>query len=336
MTQKIDVRIQKSEIPIIWIDTSIINLMTQWKYGLGKLEKTQENRISKLYNSIHGAVSKGKLICPLAEQEGEVWVERNKWLNTIHSLALGIETEALFTIQHNQLRKFMMAYVKDERIVTLNYTDAFHTDPVSELREILKQPFFVSTRHPILFGEEYQKNTKIKVFNAMEQQRKNNIEQNIKFQEQLEKEYTGEFEALLVLKQRCLLNNFRDDNDFLNSTCGTIDLQQRLMYWENLTGKANDYEGLLTFFRSEYHKQMPYTNISCNIFAKLMTDKQPIRSGDTMDVKHAATLLPFADIYITDKAMSAFLRKRKFDTQYQTIVGYIGDEEIIDNFFTRL
>lgn len=230
----------------------------------------------------------------------------------------------------------MSSYVNNEKVVSLDYTDAFYTDPVSELREILKQPFFVSTRHPILFGEEYQKNIKKELYNAMEQQRKKNNEQNIKFQEQLEKEFTGEFEALLVLKRRCLLNDFRDDNDLLNSTCGAIDLQQRLMYWESLTGKANDYGGLLDFFKSEYHKAMPYTNISCNIFAKLMTDKQPIRSGDTMDVKHAATLLPFANIYITDKAMSTFLKKRKFDKQYNTIVGYIGDEEIITNFFTKL
>lgn len=39
MTDKIQVKIRKSEIPIIWIDTSIINLMTQWKYGLGELDK---------------------------------------------------------------------------------------------------------------------------------------------------------------------------------------------------------------------------------------------------------------------------------------------------------
>lgn len=335
MADKIRVNIRKSEIPIIWIDTSIINHMTQLKHGLGKLDKLQKSRISKLYDLIHSAVSKGLLICPLAEQEAEVWIERNKWLDTIHSLSLGIETDALHTIQRTQERKFMSAYVRNEKYISLDYTDAFQSDPVSELRDILKQPFFVSVRHPILFGEEYQKMSKKRLYQAMEDQRIKNNEKNVQFKEQLEKELVGEFEALVALKMIFIENTNLDDYDLLNTTCGAIDCQQHLAYWEILTEKSNDYSGLINFFRSEYHKSMPFTNISYTIFAQLMTDRQPIRSGDTMDANHAATLLPFSDIFIIDKAMRTFLKKRNFDAQCNTIVCYIGDEKEIEEFFVN-
>lgn len=336
MADKIEIKIIKSEIPIIWIDTSIINLMTQWKFKLGRLDRIQEERVSRLYNSIYNNIKKGRLICPLAEQEGEVWVERDKWLDTIQSLSLGIETEALLSIQNNQMHRFMKAYVNNEKTVTLNYNDAFDSDPVSELKDILKSPFFVSVRHPILFGEEYQKNLKKNIYKAMEEQRKKNIGSKVTFEQQLEQEYIGELQALFILQKRFLLNQFKDDDDQLNAICGTINLNQQLMLWKSLTGKALDYNGLIGFYKSNYHKSMPFTNILCNLYAKLMTDKQPIRSGDVMDIKHASTLLPFFDIFITDKAMSTILKQRNFNGEYKTTVCYIGDTDIIDEFFSAL
>ena len=91
MPEQITVKIIKSEVPIVWLDTSIINVMTQWKHDLCKIDDVQKERISGLYNAIYENTRKGKLICPLAEQEEEVWIERNKWLNIIHSISLGIE-----------------------------------------------------------------------------------------------------------------------------------------------------------------------------------------------------------------------------------------------------
>ena len=121
MTEQIDVEIIKSEIPIIWIDTSIINLMTQWKYDLCRIDSVQKERISHLYNAIYNNVRNGRLICPLAEQEGEVWIERDKWLDTIQGLSLGMETHALYSIQVNQQYLFMKAYVNAEAKISLKY-----------------------------------------------------------------------------------------------------------------------------------------------------------------------------------------------------------------------
>lgn len=310
--------------------------MTQWKYKLGKLDNIQTARIKNLYNAIYDNARKGRLICPLAEQEAEVWIERDKWIDTIHSLSFGIQTHVLHSIQHNQLQHFMKSYIDNTKEVTLKYTDAFHSDPVRELRDTLKRPFFVTTKRDILFGKEYQKNLKQNLHLALEKQRKENVQSKVTFEKQLEMEYIGELDALFILQRQFLSGRFENENDEMNAFSGMIDLNQRLLFWKKLTGKALDFEGMISFHKSSHHKSMPYTNISCNLYAHIMTDKQEIRSGDLMDIKHAATLLPFSDLYITDKAMSTFLNKRNFNKLYNTTICYIGDTEVIEGFFSKL
>jgi hypothetical protein len=68
----------------------------------------------------------------------------------------------------------------------------------------------------------------------------------------------------------------------------------------------------------------------------MMTDKQPIRSGDPMDIKHIYTLMPYSDLFITDKAMSAFLKSKEYDKKYNTQVCYIGDNDQMKDFFQNL
>ena len=330
------VKIIKSEIPIIWIDTSIITVMTQWKNDLCRLDSVKEERISKLYNQIYDNTRKGKLICPLADQEQEIWIERDKWLDTINTLSLGIESLALQSIQDNQLCIFMKSFIKNEQEIILSYKNAFHSDPASELKEALTERFIITVNKPVLFGEDYQRSLKAKIHNALNDLREINVKSNVSFEEQLEKECLGELEALISLQKQFLSGQFKNDEERNNATWGSINLNMQLEMWESISGKSLDFSGLIGFYKSSYNRGMPYTNLSSNLFAHSMTDKQPIRSGDMMDIQHISTLMPFSNIFITDKAMSTFLRKRKFDKQYQTTVCYIGDTEIIDKFFSNL
>ena len=336
MADRITINITKCRIPIIWIDTSIINIMTQWKHKLGPLDRLQKERASKLYNLIQQNVTKGRLICPLAEQEEEVWIERDKWFHTIQSLSLGMETDTLFDIQNKQRYQFMKAFINNDTTITLSYADAFSTDPITELTDTISRPIFITVNRPLLFGNEYHKRIKTTIYQQMEEQRKKNVEAPITFEQQREREYAGELQALLIQQQQFFQNNFVDEHDQLNATCGTLHLNYQLKQWEILTKDRLDYMGLVNFYKSDYYKLMPYTSISCNLMAKLMTDAQPIRRGDEKDIKHASTLLPFSNIYITDKAMARFLKQQGYDKLYNTTVCYIGDTQIIDNFFDSI
>jgi hypothetical protein len=292
--------------------------MTQWKHKIGKPEQTILDRVSKLYDQIYASTCAGKLICPLAEQEAEIWVERDKWLDTMHSLTFGIETAARQSIHDKQFCAFMTV------------------DPVEDLRDALKGPVYVYVKSPILFGEDYAKDQKKTLLNSLNEQRKRNVESGIGFKEQLEAEYMGELQALLILKNQFLAGQFKDEHEQINAVCGAMNLNQQLRMWEECSGKSNDFSGLVQFYKSQHYRSMPFTDISCNLTARLMIDKQDIRSGDNMDMNHVSTLMPYSDLFITDKAMSTFLRRKKFDKKYNTKICYIGDTQDIDTFFAGL
>jgi len=327
------IKIIKSTIPILWLDTSVIVFLTRWKNNIGALEQIQKDRIGRLYDQIYKYTRAGKLICPLAEQDREIWVERDKWLDTIHNLSLGISTLPEKDITDIQFNTFMEGFVNNEGEITLSYKDAFHEDPVNEIYETLKSPVFVTVNPPILFGDGYQKKLKNNLLTELDKQREKNVQAGVSFEQQLAKEYMGGVEALFSCFQDFLSGN---DDEHLNSMFGAINLNQKLAMWNKYTGNSHDINGLISFYKSHYYRLTPYANLSCNLLAKLMIDKQPIRSGDMMDIKHISTLMPYSNIFITDKAMSTFLKKRRFDDLYNTTVCYIGDTDVIDGFFSKL
>lgn len=336
MSQEPIFNITKSPLPIIWLDTSIITVMTQWKHKLCQLQPIQEKRISWLFEEIYNLTRAGKIICPLAEQEGEVWAKRKEWLDTIHTLTLGIETLSELSIHDSQFLAAMKGYVANDDKVEISYRDVFHSDPVQEVEKALRQPFYITIQGSILFGEEYQRNKKEILLNKLNAQRERNVAKNVSFGEQLEAEFKGNLEAFTVQLKQFYTNSFEEGDEQFNSTSGTIIFNNQLRMWESCSGKSCDIQGLKKFYHSAYYRNMPLVDLSSNLYARMMTDKQPIRSGDPMDIKHIYTLMPYSDLFITDKAMSAFLKSKEYDKKYNTQVCYIGDNDQMKDFFQNL
>ncbi|HIF0227084.1 TPA: hypothetical protein ACXYKD_004069, partial [Legionella anisa] len=108
-----------------------------------------------------------------------------------------------------------------------------------------------------------------------------------------------------------------------------------LMMWNALDKSQTNINGLRNFYNSPYYKELPHVYLKCSLLAKIKTSTKEIRSGDPMDIQHTADMLPFSDLYITDKKWRDFLKEQQFDIQYSTKILYIGDEEEIKNFFER-
>ena len=265
-----------------------------------------------------------------------MWAQRKIWLDTIHSLTLGIETLSELSIHDSQFFAAMRGYVATDNKVEISFRDIFHRDPVKEVEKALSQPFYITVRGDILFGEEYQRNNKQMLLNKLNAQREKNVARNISFEEQLEAEFKGNLEAFTIQLQQFYTNSFEGEDDQFNATSGAITFNKQLRMWESYSGKSHDIPGLIQFYHSAYYRSMPLANLSSNLYAKIMIDKQPIRSGDVMDIKHIYTLMPYADLFITDKAMSAFLKSKEYDKKYNTKVCYIGDIDQMKEFFQNL
>lgn len=332
----INVNIEKSDIPIVWIDTSIITNMTIWKNNPDQLDEIQSDRIENLYNLLYENTRAGRVICPAAEQEGEVWIDREQWLDTMHTLSLGIDCADYKSIQDCQIRKSMEAFHNNQATIEMSYKDIFYEDPNEELDKILKEPFYITLNTDILFGAEYNKENKTKLLKMLNDKREENVKNKYSYESQLEAEYTGEIETLIKMYNDQIQGNITDDQYDFNSFWGSIGLHEQLEFWKYSGGKKEDFEGFLMFFRSEHYKSLPIIDLSCSLYAKIMTDPQPIRSGDHKDIHHISSIMPFSNLFITDKAWSTFLNRRKFSEKYNTQVCYVGDTDVINGFFDEL
>lgn len=330
------IEIEKSHIPIVWLDTSIITKMCMFRHTPDQLEKSQRRSIERLYNLVYEFGRAGKIICPLADQEGEVWVKRDDWMDTIRDISLGIECVSLKEIQDNQQHKAMAAYVTNAPSIILSYLDAFHDDPVEELKEALRQPYFVTVNYGIIFGEEYHRKNNRQLLEKLNIQRAKNVCAGTTFKAQLQSEFTGEISVIIEMAKALANGEIQNEDEEFNAFWATINLKGQLAALEYASGKSNDLEGLIAFHKSNYGTMCPYVNLSCNLYAKIMIDPQPIRSGDPMDITHISALMPYSDLFITDKAWSTFLKRKGFDKYYKTTVAYIGDSEVIDNFFISI
>lgn len=331
----VPVSIEKCSIPIVWIDTSIITNMTIARTNPDQLDGLLFRRVSDLYRRVKEASRKGKVICPLSSQEQEVWVDRNDWLDTIHDLGLGITCSCRKKIQDAQLHAAMKAYASKSADIKLSYMDIFDSDPVKETDSILRQPVFITVRQGVFRGADYQKSKKEELIRSLNTQRIRNVKNKVKFPEQLTKERVGDLEALLISLNEIGIGSESSEDD-INNYFGYSELVDQISAWNHFVGKDEGLPGLIEFYKSEYNNSIPYTNLSAHMYAKIMIDPQEIKTGDPMDIEHASGMLPYVDLYVTDKHWRTFLNQKKFDDLYDTKVCYIGDEEKIQRFFSEL
>ncbi|HHR1385267.1 TPA: hypothetical protein ACS3G7_002783 [Legionella pneumophila] len=324
------IKITKCPIPIVWLDTSIMLLLTKLHNNPNKLNDSELKNISSLSAYLIKGVSEGKIIIPLSDQGLEVIGENKnrEWFDFIHSLTLGIATTSSWDIEIFQTREGMKCYLENKKEISLSYLDHFYDDPVEEMREALSNqikifPYF----NPYIQPMQMKDSVKSNLIASLNVERTNNIQQNIGYHDQFDKELNQKYNNLLIHNQSV---NLLEPLDHLFSTISqTYDLSM----WNALDKNQTNINGLRAFYNSPYYKELPHVNLRCSLMAEIKTSKNEIRSGDPMDIQHTSDMLPFSDLYITDKKWSKFLKEHQYDIQYKTKIVYIGDREEIENFF---
>jgi hypothetical protein len=228
----------------------------------------------------------------------------------------------------------MEAYRNSSNIISLHYKDAFFNDPVEELEEILENPFYVALNTPILFGADYQKRKKEETLFLLNKQREKNVLDGTNYQTQLNAEKHGSIRAILQMASDFLENKNMTEEAAFNAWGAFETINSHLDAWEIIYGER-DLMALKKFYASKYYSSCPCNALSAKLYAKLMIDPQPIRSGDQMDIVHISTLMPYVDLFVTDKAWSAFINKKALNKEYNTTVCHIGNFELIERFFEQ-
>ncbi len=257
-------------------------------------------------------------------------------MKIMDELSMSIRTVAPQTIHDNQIRRFMAAYFKKTQSIKLDYQEAFLSNPVTELKKRLESDFFVCVDSGIIGGHENLKNVKRNIHDGLEMIRKNNIKRGVTFEGQLEVEFIGELQGLLSLEKDWFSNTCSNQTEELNAAFGHIALSKQIGWWERFGGFPKGIEGLCKFHKSPYYRAMPHSNLTCRLMAYIVTKKEPIKPGDSKDIDHISTIMPYADLFVTDRAMKNIIKQQKLDILYKTKVCYIGDTSVIEDFFSKL
>lgn len=189
--------IEKSPIPVLWLDTSIVFDITLLRMGK-RLDGARCRRAKFLHNSICNSVQSGRLICPMANQDEEVWVERSECLKTLQELSLGIRASSIYKVNKGIFKIFAKAFIEDSKEITLSYLDVFSKDPAVELGEILNNHMRVVINPPFIGDVKEHVERKASVVDALNKIREENVANKISFEKQKEAEFMAEYEVIKI------------------------------------------------------------------------------------------------------------------------------------------
>lgn len=111
---------------------------------------------------------------------------------------------------------------------------------------------------------------------------------------------------------------------------GATALSSPTRAWKELGGPP---ELLGPFLSSPYLHSFPLPKIETQLFAKLMSGNEVIRSGDSNDVGHLSLVMPVATLLVTDRAMVRRVKDLGIDREWGAEVFSLSSSE---SLFDRL
>jgi hypothetical protein len=324
---------RKLDLPTLWVDTAIGIKLAKVQKGEA-IQALEKSRMEKLKKLVVELVRNCRLLCPEGDQEWEYCGERLEEgvAKEFEALSRGIRMLPHQQVHDVQTFAAMRAYVGKEMQFELSADIYFRNDPIEELRKITSQSVYVTVHGlpPMLL--EMNNETRSGMCTHSEQLRLKNIARGRTYEEQF------------ALEQRSLIDSMADfARSFKNKLAGgkiefweyfaSLGYESYFQQWHRLTGNFADWEGIGSFFTSDYFYGLPAVRISSQLHAKLVTDNRAIEPGDSMDVKHLSLAIPLAHFVLTDRKMANRIMELGIDREWNT---KIFSESTIDDLFSQL
>ena len=202
-------QIEKCPLPIIWLDTYVMIKIIRFLNNPEKLTASDTAQISLLYQYLIKGSAEGKIIVPFAEQGFEIAEnKKDDWFKILKKITLDIMTKGKFDIENNHIREGMKGYLNSENNIELSYLSLFEQDPVDEIRETLSREFIIFPSFNPYITEPDVRSSDISS-DLLNQERTENLRNNVQIETQLKIEQQKRFTAL---KQTLFIH----ENDKLN------------------------------------------------------------------------------------------------------------------------
>jgi len=314
----IAVEVERPSRPAIWLDTSALINITKARSGRLKHE-ADHKRVTEIDRVVTEKVRAGRLLSIDSEQRNEAW--KSGWddfVETLESLSVGTSMRPLLSVQNAQFEVAMMAYLQGASSMRVPLEVFFDEDPVKATDEVRRRRMSITVRVPQ--SEELRRHKREKnqeLWAGLERTRLESVAKGVTFDQQLAAESRATLKAYIDLYACAALSHLLDpqmtNRETFWQSMGGMALPEVADLWKHHGGKLAE---LGRFFDSEHFRALPQQDIQSRVYAALMTQREPIKSGDAGDVDHLALVLPIATFVLTDKRMERRLYDLGLDEKW--------------------
>ena len=331
----INVKVKKFFIPSFWLDTSIIIKIALWKTGQ-KLNTADRQKIPPLYEKLKKLTEQLKMFCPLSAQQEEIWKGEEVCHEISTTLSLGIKLFYKKAIRFKQLNTLMQAYINEKTRFELEYQDVFRENLIDKFSKLKYNKFIVSVLPVRIQKVEDIKRQRSNLRKGLQLLKDNIKRQGINYDEQLKKEYESSLEAYSLILNKSINRTIQGLPLTLTEYEGMKELLRIIELWNKNKGNPPDIEGVISFLKSDYFKAIPFINIQCKLGAFLLTDYSKLEDGDSMDISHISTTLPYCTAILVDNKMKNRIHNLNLNKVYDTHVFSLKDFDSIMSYLDEI
>ncbi|KRE88288.1 hypothetical protein ASG89_34900 [Paenibacillus sp. Soil766] len=318
--------VNRCPIPMLWIDTSVIIDITKYRKQMALKDGLQYERMANLDKLIFEKTRNKKLFLVEGDQREEINSLIKESHDTHTFLSAGVKFQYRKQIHDNQLYRTMEAYLKNEDKLELPYEEAFSRDPIEEISGALKG--LIISAYMETSDEEIKDRVsrKERLLKELEALRLDRLASGITYEQQLQQEYTAVIQAGLA-GMKNLQHKFENKLEITYDDISQYSILKEVEeMWTRLSKELNNNDkSLMDFLLSEHYRAIPNLDIQSKLYADVITGVKPIQSGDSMDIQHLSTVIPYCDYVVTDLKMKNRINRLGIDKQYNTKVYCLRD-----------
>lgn len=298
------INIEKSPVPIVYIDISIIN-------SLYKEMHKKDNQM--LYGYLREKVNDGNLICPLGGQDEEC-EDKSVEIFTCHSsISLNIEFKVNYDIEQYQF--YQILNLMKNRVDTLNisYREAFYPSPLEELnKRTPMNNLWPYSHNPSIYEKSQRRSIKENWANAFNRFHNAGYKTKIEYTNAM---FLTPYDAAIDIVSKIT----KDPENIQNQLKCVAVVGDNFQAFRRTFGQDKDIKDYLEFLRTDFFKAIPHIDIAFNMYSDILFHgkESKYKGSDKNDIEYLSHYLPYCNLMIIDSAQSQRVRDLKLDKKYE-------------------
>jgi hypothetical protein len=321
------VRGERSPVPVLYLDTPVIENIIRHALGQRLAEPTAANSRA-LYEEVMALVKDGKLICPedSFHREALQMGGTQAWegLKIMRALSEGLSFKHSQSIEDFQIFRAVRGFIDGNGPVNYRkfWQDAFQKETVNA---IMKKRLFIVFKGVLTLAEK--SGTAASPQGGPEfistRLRIRCDDASLKDERQLQQRSTRHLRDLVRLGMKYGSIMEEAQKRRLDGFWAGQKLDLPIALWNHYGGKPEGLKGLVSFYESEHFKYVPAIKLKRNIW-------------NTLSVNHMgglnilSSVLPYTDIMILGRKMTDVVRDMlRLDVEFDTEIYSVDEHDLI-------